>query len=103
MIFFLYTTKDSFQQKIYFDKVFWLVNKCKLEIFYSKFVLELLSRNFNTIKFYTEIHIKLFFNIPFEKFQWYRLVIYFYLPEVPQVFAFLREESSKTLPLYQKK
>ena len=30
--FFLCTTKDSFQQKIYFDKSFWLVNKCKLEM-----------------------------------------------------------------------
>ena len=50
MIFFLYTAKDSFQQKIYFDKVFWLVSKRKLEIIYSKFVLELLSGNFNTIK-----------------------------------------------------
>ena len=52
--FFLCTTKDSFQQKIYFDKLFWqikLVNKCKLETFYSKVVLkEILRGNFNTIK-----------------------------------------------------
>ena len=48
---FLYTTKDSFQQKIYFDKAFWLVNKRKLQIFYSKVVVkELLRGNFNTIK-----------------------------------------------------
>ena len=48
---FLCTTKDSFQQKIYFDKSFWLVNKCKLEMFYSKVVVkELLRGNFNTIK-----------------------------------------------------
>ena len=49
--FFLCMTKDSFQQKIYFDKPFWLVNKRKLEIFYSKIVVkELLRGNFNTIK-----------------------------------------------------
>ena len=49
--FFLCTTKDSFQQKIYFDKSFWLVNKCKLEMFHSKVVVKELSReNFNTIK-----------------------------------------------------
>ena len=49
--FFLCTTKDSFQQKIYFDKSFWLVNKCKLEMFYSKVVVkELLRGNFNTFK-----------------------------------------------------
>ena len=45
------TTKDSFQQKICFDKAFWLVNKLKLEIFYSRIVVkELLRGNFNTIK-----------------------------------------------------
>ena len=49
--FFLCTTKYSFQQKIYFDKSFWLVNKCKLEMFYSKVVVkELLRGNFNTFK-----------------------------------------------------
>ena len=49
--FFLCTTKDSFQQKIYFDKTFWSVNKRKLEMFYSKIVVkELLRGNFNTIK-----------------------------------------------------
>ena len=50
MIFFLCTTKDSFQQKIYIDKAFWLVNKHKLEIFYSKVVVKKILRgNFNTI------------------------------------------------------
>ena len=49
VIFFLCTTKDSFQQKIYFDKTFWLVNKHKLEIFYSKVVVkEHLKGNVNT-------------------------------------------------------
>ena len=49
--FFLCTTKDSFQQKIYFDKAFWLGNKRKLEIFYSKIVVKKLLRgDFNTIK-----------------------------------------------------
>ena len=68
--FFLCTTKDSFQQKIYFDKSFWLVNKCKLEMFYSKVVVkELLREMFILLKFDTETHIKLIFNIPFEKFQ----------------------------------
>ena len=38
--FFLCNTKDSFQQKINFDKSFWLVNKCKLEMFYSKIVVK---------------------------------------------------------------
>ena len=49
--FFLCTKKDSFQQKMYFDKSFWLVNKCKLEMFYSKVVVkEPLRGNFNTFK-----------------------------------------------------
>ena len=49
--FFLCTTKDSCQQKIYFDEAFWLVNNCKLEIFYSKvLVKERLRGNFNTNK-----------------------------------------------------
>ena len=48
---FFYARPDSFQQKIYFDKSFWLVNKCKLEMFYSKVVVkELLRGNFNTFK-----------------------------------------------------
>ena len=55
--YFLCTIKDSFQQKIYSDKAFWLINKRKLEIFYSKIVVtELLRGNFNTIKFDTEVH-----------------------------------------------
>ena len=49
--FFLCTTKDSFQQKIYFDESFWSVNKYKLEMFYSEVVVkELLSGKFNPIK-----------------------------------------------------
>ena len=49
--FFSMYNKNSYQQKIYFDKAFWLVNKCKLEIFYSKIVVkELLRGTFNTIK-----------------------------------------------------
>ena len=68
--FFLCTKKESFQQKMYFDKSFWLVNKCKLEMFYSKVVVkELLREMFILLKFDTETHIKLIFNIPFEKFQ----------------------------------
>ena len=60
--FFLCTTKDSFQQKIYFDKSFWSVNKYKLEMFYSKVVVkELLGEIFILLKFDTEIRMKLFF------------------------------------------
>ena len=69
-VIFFYARQDSFQQKIYFDKSFWLVNKCKLEMFYSKVVVkELLREMFILLKFDTETHIKLIFNIPFEKFQ----------------------------------
>ena len=47
------------------------------------------------LKFDTEIHIKLFFNIPFETFQWCTLVIYSISILFPEVFAFSREDSSK--------
>ena len=68
--FFLCTTKYSFQEKIYFDKSFWLVNNCNLEMFYSKVVVkEILRETLITLKFDTEIRIKFFFNIPFEKLQ----------------------------------
>ena len=40
------------------------------------------------LKFDTEIHIKLFFNIPFEKFQRYTVVIYFNF--VPRGFCFFK-------------
>ena len=48
---FLCMTKDSLQQKIYFDDAFWLVNNHKLELFYSKVVVkELLRGSLNTIE-----------------------------------------------------
>lgn len=49
--FFLCTKKDSFLQKIIFDEAFWLVNKRKLELIYSKVVVkEFLRGSFNTIE-----------------------------------------------------
>ena len=49
--FFYARQKTPFSRKYIFDKSFWLVNKCKLEMFYSKVVVkELLRANFNTIK-----------------------------------------------------
>ena len=47
--FFLCTTRLLSAEN--FDKSFWLVNKCKLEMFYSRIVVKgLLRENFNTIK-----------------------------------------------------
>ena len=87
--FFLCTKKESFQQKMYFDKSFWLVNKCKLEMFYSKVVVkELLRGNFNTFKIWYRNSYKIVFNIPFEKFQWNKLVVYFKL--VPRKILFFK-------------
>ena len=51
---FLCMTKDSLQQKIYFDDAMWLVNNRKLELFYSKVVVkELLRGNLNTIEIWS--------------------------------------------------